>query len=169
MSDPRPLHALTLHQPWAFCIAESTKRVENRDWPPPRWLVGKYFAIHAGKSYDQDAAVDLAAEGIVVPPAERIATGAIVAVARLAGAARQDGECFGVGQERATEARADRWFFGPWGWLIEDVVAIAPVPCRGMQKLWRVPDDVAEQVRAAFRAARSASPEVGKPATPSPL
>lgn len=29
------MKALTLWQPWAYCIAHSDKRVENRSWPAP--------------------------------------------------------------------------------------------------------------------------------------
>jgi hypothetical protein len=42
---------------------------------------------------------------------------------------------------------ADPWFTGPYGWTLDDVVALpAPVPCRGAQGLWPVPDDVAALV-----------------------
>ncbi len=39
------------------------------------------------------------------------------------------------------------WFFGPFGWILQDVVALAkPVPCRGAQGLWQPPADVAARV-----------------------
>jgi hypothetical protein len=37
--------------------------------------------------------------------------------------------------------------FGPYGWLLEDVVALREtVPCKGAQGLWTVPPDVAARV-----------------------
>lgn len=143
--DPPRILGLTLHQPWAWAIASSDKRIENREWAP--WCkVGTWIAIHAGKHYDEDAALALRlGRGIVVPSREESAAGAIVAVARYAGT---------VG-----EGCQDPWFVGPVGWRLAEVTAIAPVPCRGAQKLWRLPEDVLAQVRAAWAAARRAPPQ----------
>jgi hypothetical protein len=49
------LLALTVHQPFAYWLLledghELAKRVENRSWAPPRWLIGKRIVIHAGVS-----------------------------------------------------------------------------------------------------------------------
>lgn len=44
------LPALTLTCPWAHAIAHWSKRTENREWMPPRELLGRRLAIHAGKS-----------------------------------------------------------------------------------------------------------------------
>lgn len=43
-----------------------------------------------------------------------------------------------------------QWFFGPVGWVLEGVKAIKPVPCRGFQKLWRMPDEVRTNVLAQW-------------------
>lgn len=46
------LKALTVLQPWAWCIAHAGKTVENRTWAP-----GSYrgpLAIHAGRTYDRN-------------------------------------------------------------------------------------------------------------------
>jgi hypothetical protein len=38
------------------------------------------------------------------------------------------------------ERRSDPLFFGPFGWVLEDVKAFAdPIECRGFQKLWGPP------------------------------
>jgi hypothetical protein len=44
----------------------------------------------------------------------------------------------------------DSWFTGPIGWLLSDVIAIDPLPCRGARGLWDLNDDVAAQVLAAL-------------------
>ena len=148
----RHLHALTLVQPWAWCISHGPKRVENREWSLD-WLVGHYFAIHAGKKYDDAAAVNLAlgwrALGLQGPPPgeESITLGAIVAVAKLA-------KFVNRAPYWKSSTQEDPWFSGPIGWVLEDVQAIEPVPCRGYQKLWTVPHPIAEQVRERWRLAR---------------
>jgi hypothetical protein len=172
-------HALTLWQPWAYVVAGGWKPVENRDWPPPAWLLGRYFAVHAGARYSEADALWMRDErerlGLPhAPPAEHgIARGAIVAVARLAGAvelepaepisievarsgapppARRVRQTFGqLSADQVERVRASPWTSGPWAWLLEDVVAVPAVACRGAQKLWAVPDEVADLVRDAWR------------------
>jgi hypothetical protein len=40
-----------------------------------------------------------------------------------------------------------RWFFGPFGYVLRDVRALAtPVPCRGWQGFWTLPDDIESAV-----------------------
>lgn len=38
--------ALTLAQPWPWAFP--FKNVENRTWQPPKWMLGRYFALHGG-------------------------------------------------------------------------------------------------------------------------
>lgn len=42
------MKALTIWQPWATLIAIGAKPYEFRGWQPPKWLIGKRLAIHAG-------------------------------------------------------------------------------------------------------------------------
>lgn len=42
------MKALTIWQPWASLILVGAKPWEFRSWQPPRWLIGKRMAIHAG-------------------------------------------------------------------------------------------------------------------------
>lgn len=88
--------------------------------------------------------------------------GAIVAVAALGDiltATRDDFDAAGdyVGHARDGAAKRDPWFCpmrpGNFGWVFDKIVAIQPVPCRGAQSLWTVPDDVAAKVRDAYRSA----------------
>ena len=41
----------------------------------------------------------------------------------------------------------DPWFEGPYGWVIDLVRAIPPVPCMGRQSLFNLPHDVEDAVR----------------------
>ena len=45
-----------------------------------------------------------------------------------------------------------RWFFGRVGYVLRDVIALPkPVPCRGRQGFWTMPDDLARQVEEQIR------------------
>lgn len=147
--EDETVKALTLHQPFAWAIAVANKRVENRDWPPPKGLVGQHLAIHAGKKYDLKAAEEIRTDlGLVVPTRKEITQAAIVAVAVI---------------DRIWDSADDSpgwddpWFVGAFGWVLRDVVRIDPVPCKGAQKLWEVPAPVLERVRANWREAKRAA------------
>jgi hypothetical protein len=50
------------------------------------------------------------------------------------------------------------WFFGPYGWLLSDLVRLPePVPCIGALSLWKLEDrpGVLEAVRDGYRRAVS--------------
>lgn len=152
------LIALTLWPEWAWAVAHLGKRVENRTWAPPRWAMGRRLAIHGGAAFGGhtarvgaggkvpaswlyavqamldmglragEAAVGPVTMGRLIPEAQS----KIVAVGRLSGV--------------VTES-ADPWFVGPFGWVLSDVVVLpAPVPCRGAQGLWEVPQTEREAV-----------------------
>lgn len=160
----RKLVALTLIQPWAWCVAHAGKLVENRTWKPPAHLIGGYLAIHAGKKLDRETILELREDGVDVPATVEL--GAIVAVARVAGWVKDNGAFIdsrrevtaraGVSQARAEEIIRSRWWAGPIGWVLEDVVAIDPVPALGSQGLWTVETAAADMVRTRWKEARAA-------------
>lgn len=152
------LDAITLAQPWPrmMLLPEAPKRIENRDWAPPRRLIGKHLALHGGRGPKGKAEqarlrgeldeINLQIwEGEADPEeweGERVldwCVSGIYAVARLAGVAQRSD---------------DPWFFGPYGWVLEDFVAIEPVPCKGRQGLWKVEGDLLGAVRERWQAAR---------------
>jgi hypothetical protein len=155
--------ALTLWPEWAWCICYLGKRIENRTWlPRPEQLrPGDRFAIHAGaegRGRDWRKRLRLAAataeealhrrgevctvnarwgtnlvlDGLVLPNPLR----AVVAVATYTGQARSH--------------PADPWVAeGQLQWGLGDVNVLSrPVPCRGAQGLWRLPEDVEREVLA---------------------
>ncbi|HEV2927245.1 MAG TPA: hypothetical protein VGW74_01020 [Propionibacteriaceae bacterium] len=136
------MRAITVLQPFATAIARYGKRVENRGWRPPAAVVGETLAIHAGKkwmppgdTYPQSTLPALG-DPAVYP------TSAVLAVARLAAVCTAS--FFG-----------ERCDCGPWAvdgechWWLADVRALPdPVPCKGRQKLWTLPPEVAEKVIA---------------------
>lgn len=122
------MKALTLHQPWAHLVASGAKLVENRPWEPPAFLVGKRFAIHAGKKWDQEAADKIEEVLGLELTKDDVIFGAVLATARLVKVVTSVDDIADVDQHK--------FFFGPHGWILEDVVAIDPIPQRGYQKLW---------------------------------
>ena len=122
------MRALTILQPWALCILDFGKMVENRSWRPPDSLLGQRFAIHAGKVPDLPAYEGLLKEGYPLPLLSAMPFGAVVGVATL---------------DRVVTALDDPWFCGPVGWRLRDVRGLpTPVPCRGAQGLWTLPPEV---------------------------
>lgn len=145
------MKALTVWRPWSDAIVRGPKRVENRTWPP--FVVGGRIAIHAGKRYqDLDNASEWPWPAGFVPPHEVDSPTGIVGVARLVGALDvRHGRRYLQRADDADRARLDAldrdpWWAGPVGWLLDDVVAIEPVPCRGAMGLWTVPAAVAAEV-----------------------
>ena len=150
------MKALTLWRPWPAAIIHSTKRVENRTWVPPRWLLGKDFALHAGKVVDKDTVEDLASDALgleagITPDLLPGGLG-IVAVVRLSGYVSELGGsrvCTGITPERAREIIESEWYCGPVGWVLDNIRPLSePVVCKGAQGLWSVTPDMADDILA---------------------
>lgn len=155
---PRDLNipALTIWNPWAAMIADGYKTVENRSWVPfHTGLLAIHAAVGAGSRADQEHAIDLAARLAGLSPAivERSmeVRGAVVAVARLTGVCSLSVQ---NPAGRPLDCDCGPWAFsGSRHFKLADVHALPePVPCRGFQKLWALPDDVYEAVLPTAKA-----------------
>ena len=125
--------SLTRPWPWAFVNGPRPKRIENRSWKPPRSIMATHhIALHAAKSWDEDDRKFIEdATGIHVPPRDEHLHSAIFAVCRI--------PTYVDGSNAATMLEESQmfWFFGPYGWIVEDFVPlVAPVACKGAQGLW---------------------------------
>lgn len=150
------IKGLSLWRPWPWAILHAGKRVENRSWSPPKSMIGQYLALHSAQKWDEEGREWIEAETnfAVVPPKEDHPAGVIVGVARLVTAVHEND----LGGELPDNQRG--WFCGPWGWILDDVVAIEPVPCKGAQGLWALPDDVLTLVRERYAKASAIPPPV---------
>lgn len=172
------MKALTLWPEWLIAFTHMGKRVENRGWAPPADLIGQRIAMHAGVSigggrrdgfdgfaetaYDHgwraaflskqdrrlgrmwiEAHCHPATGGPKPGEMVQIPRGAIVLTAVL--------------QEvrRHSHIMSDQW--GRWAipgavhWCLgEPDILPAPIPCRGAQGLWNVPEDLREQHPGVF-------------------
>ena len=121
----KKMKALTICQPWAWAIVHGAKRIENRTW---RTGFRGRLAIHAGMSRRWLLGEVVLPDGTPVPPATSLMFGAIVGTATLV-------DC--VQDIAAPAALRDNAFAeGPWYWVLDEVVACDPIPCRGALGLW---------------------------------
>lgn len=134
--------ALTLWRPWPWAIFYGgcrPKRIENRPWKPWPSIIGVRIALHAGKKFDTESVPFIVENTRFAHEPRTLAAEAthegIIGLVTVRGfvedaieAAAQGGQ----GQES--------WFFGPFGWLLDDVVRLeTPVKIKGAQGLWDVP------------------------------
>ena len=152
------MKALTLKQPWAWAVAHAGKDVENRTWKPPQSVIGQRIAIHAGKAWSEASrwALQMFADGLFPPAEPHIVFGAIIAVATIGGWVTDGGNYetrlfagnyLGAAPLAVKKARHSKWFAGPYGWLLTDVIALPkPIPCKGQQGLWTVPADIEAEI-----------------------
>jgi hypothetical protein len=138
------VRALTLHQPWAYAVVSGQKTIENRKWAPADALKpGDRFAIHAGKVYD-DQGEEFLRNLNVKLPAERIRLTGIVGVATFNRILRK-----GTLDTRSDPEADNPMFFGPVGWVLEDLREFAvPCPAKGGMGLWALDETREKAIRA---------------------
>ena len=143
LKDGEVMRALTLWQPWASLIVFGQKRVENRPWKLPYSRVGRPFAIHAGLRYDDEAAKQFPDDVAALGHLGRM-HGAIIGTARAI-------SCHGNRADFPVLQR--RWFFGPFGWMLDRIWYVDPIVCRGREKFWTIPEHAIGRIPEHLRAA----------------
>ena len=110
------MKALSIRQPWAWAILHG-KPVENRTWTTR--FTGP-FLIHTGKKFDHVGyAWLLEHQGLLdaeIPHRDDFQLGGIVGKARIVG---------------CVSSHPSPFFFGPWGFVLEDSEPVDFIPCRG--------------------------------------
>ncbi len=148
------MKALTIKQPWAWAITNGTKRVENRTWRPLFDIVGQRIAIHSSARIDKAELLAYTALGAwLEPTVNALPTGSIVGTAIVAGYSVMEGNRI-TQQSKGTQGynpRADPWFCGPVGWLLEDVRKVEPIPCKGALGLWDVPPAILAEIETQLK------------------
>lgn len=128
------MKALSLWQPWASAIALGMKMVETRHWST------RYrgpLAIHAAKRWTADEREMHALEVAVGAMPPTLPLGAFVATAQLVDIRRT---------EDLTDLLTAEYYWGNYGpgrfgWVLVDIRPLpAPVPFKGHQGLFEVPD-----------------------------
>lgn len=146
-----PTHALTVKQPWAEAILRGKKWYEFRTWTPPEGTA--WIALHAGKEIDKRA---FGEQRFVAPLPEDCRgwtiyndwRGAVVGLVRIKNV-------------RPVNMDPDFWCDHPgcpkppggYAWtLCGATILPKPIPCRGQQRLWRLPNDVRAQIAEQLEA-----------------
>lgn len=146
-------HAVTQPQPLAWALASGHCPVINSTTRPDMRHFGKLIGIHAGLHVPTRDELSAIATGPLrnhpgYDGEMRLPRGALVGVARLVGVVRKglldfqrmEGKSISGSMPTALRARIRPWWRGPWGWLLEDAVALPePIPMRGAGGLWRLP------------------------------
>jgi hypothetical protein len=141
------LRALTLWRPWPHAFFYGGKRVENRKRKPYKSVIGSTIVLHAGQHYDVKGADWMRDKGLYNPPEEQWCP-----LGRLVGSAVVTDY---VHESETLLVSLGDWFFGPYGWLFDDVREFeSPIKCDGKQGLWKVPAEILDEVIAAIDKAR---------------
>lgn len=127
------MYALTIRQPWAYCITHGTKRVENRSWKPPSKIIGERIAIHTSQKLDK-ASLSAASDPTgydLSPLVNSMLCGYVVGTAVVVGyltRLNNKVRVFDVGSAHPACADRDnlmRWHIqGQYGWILHDVHAL---------------------------------------------
>lgn len=112
------MRVLTVRQPWAWLIINSTKLTENRSW---RTNYRGPVLIHAGKQLDPRGFSYAASLGIDVP--DDLPRGVILGHVQLVDVVRDSDSIWAEP--------------GCFHWVLENPVSIEPIPYRGGQGLRR--------------------------------
>lgn len=153
------IRGLSLTRPWPFAILHLGKRIENRSWKPPKWILGNYIALHAAQSWskeDFDFISSIAqGRGIEIPSKAFHSHSVIVGVAKVDGFIEENN----LFDPATLPEDQGKWFFGPFGWLLSDVVEFEdPVPCTGALSLWEIKPEILKKVRSEY--AKTKNPTV---------
>lgn len=137
---PQPFNpvqiALTLQQPWPWAIVTLGSRIINRGWFPNRDIIGRPIGLHGG----------------VIPRGSRYRSAEMIAadLAETHSATDKIGNGYPwliegifavVTVKEVVQSSSSPWFQGPYGWVLDDVTILNhPIPVRGMQGFWSIPD-----------------------------
>lgn len=152
------MKAISLWQPWATLIATGAKQIETRSWATS---YRGPIAIHAAKRKVKRELIELARDDSYIaalgvkrsetyPVFNELPLGAIVAIAELVDCKPVEQfawEHIGIDRGGWCERDLGNYDRGRFGWVLSNVRAITPIPWRGEQGIFNVPDSVLEVVR----------------------
>jgi hypothetical protein len=140
------MKAISMHQPWAQWVAEGFKTIETRTHPRFSVLLGQRIAIHATKTFDVHA-VGLAGQYIGRAAREaaergRGNLGVILCTAFVHHAAPLHPSSM-RSREHSQAALIDCFENFRFGLFLKGIVILhPPIPWRGQQFIFDVPDDM---------------------------
>jgi hypothetical protein len=121
------MKALSIRQPWASCILDHGKDIENRSW---RTLYRGRLLVHASQKLDAEGALFILRHFGLSPA---LSFGGIIGAVDVV-------DCI--------EESPSKWFFGPFGFVLANPVRYRLYPCRGSLSLFDL--DVTEEFLQAL-------------------
>jgi hypothetical protein len=124
------MKAISIRQPWAWLIIHGGKDIENRDWSTK--FRGRVL-IHASKALDRNSFTAAASMvhhvplNVVVPLGSDMQRGGIIGSVEIV-------DCVSVS--------TSPWFFGKFGFVLRNPIALPFRPCRGLLGFFDVPEVV---------------------------
>lgn len=114
------IKALSVKQPWAYCIMHLGKDIENRT---RKTSLRETIAIHASKQIDWDAYYALRFQGYELPLAENLITGKVLGTVELT-------DC--------VQAHTSKWKEeGTWGYVLQSPKPFTmPFEAKGQLGFW---------------------------------
>lgn len=130
------IRALSIMQPWADCIIQHGKNVENRSWSTQK---RGYVAIHASARLDKNRYEYVNEEyGIKLDP-KNSSFGSILGFAKIVD----------VVDRKSLTRETKKWFMGDYGFVLEDIIILKePVPAKGSLSFWKIPPRVMKKCLA---------------------
>ena len=138
--------ALTIIQPWATLIAVAAKKIETRSWKTN--YRGEIY-IHAGKKIDRDFCYQDISKKVLNMhgyTTENLPTGVIIAKAKLVDCAKvvasKEGSAILEGDKQYIVGNYEFYFgnyeVGRYGWILQDIELINPIPAKGQLSIWNL-------------------------------
>lgn len=139
------MKALPLWQPWASLVAMGAKRVETRSWPAPAAILGERVAIHACKTRDHIALCETFPFDRHIRDAAHLPLGALVGTVLVVRCSEiTDASADALEESLPEEFALGNYMSGRFAWVLRDAQPfVEPVPFRGMQGIFDVPDELA--------------------------
>jgi len=170
------MQAVTVRPEYAFAMLSLGKRIENRGFTP-QGLIGSRIALHVGKSVGgtptkpsiargfRELACDMVRCGYLAAPVWFKGEEPLLAWQPLGDTIRKsshvlrDGDLlksaiFATARLETFKGQVPAGYCPLWArpsfewWVLEDFAPLPePIPCRGQQGLWTVPEEIASKIR----------------------
>ena len=143
------MKCISIWQPWASLKIKGIKRIETRGWPAPASLIGQRMGIASTarlkleqvKAFKEPNFARHYAETGLPADLTELPFGKLLGTSRLV-ACEPHTQAFVNGLTPA-EFYFGWYAEGRWAWIFEDDAELPePVPVRGKQGLWEVPDEL---------------------------
>lgn len=130
------MKCLSIRQPWAWLIIHGGKDIENRDWPTK---VRGRVLIHASKGMTAEEYSDAnwTARNVPTPPGA-VGTGVCIP---LSSNLQRGGIIGSVEIVDCVSASTSPWFFGRFGFVLRNPIALPFRPYKGRLGFFDVPED----------------------------